>query len=171
MSKENKVISIDSGLIKKISGTDVENLFASALQTVRGRKHCNLHQTQQEPCQRLLNAILPDSYIRPHRHLEGSGVETLVVLKGEAKLLIFDDHGEIIYVDKLSGDDGVMIAEVPPQTWHTVLAEEPSGVLIFEVKQGPFCALNAKDFAPWAPDEKSKSVHLYLANLKRRAMG
>lgn len=152
---------------KIVSRHDTEELFALAEQAVRRRMHLDLHGGFQEPCQIFLNAILEDSYIRPHAHYESSGVETLVILEGAASVVIFDDFGTVVSVIKLSADFGTRIAQVPPLTWHTVVAEQLRGALIFEAKQGPFSPCRAKRLAPWAPPEKSTNSLQYLANLKQ----
>jgi cupin fold WbuC family metalloprotein len=49
--------------------------------------------------------------------------------------------------------------------WHTFFALEPDTV-IFEAKAGPHNAADAKEWAPWAPEENSAEAENYLAGLK-----
>ena len=53
----------------------------------RLRRNANFHKSESEPANRLLNAIEPGSYIRPHRHLDPNKDETMVVLKGSLGML------------------------------------------------------------------------------------
>ena len=154
----------------------LSNIFMSTLSkdaaiSVRGRKHLNIHSTHQDFCQRFINAIGKDSYIRPHRHTVSNKRELLVALKGSFSLLTFDDHGNFIdniffgsekYVGSSCPNLGL---EIPPEVWHTVIAIEENSVLL-EVKEGPFISSEAKEFASWAPQEGSDSAAVFLANCR-----
>ena len=79
----------------------MDDLTAKAKVSPRLRLNFNLHIDYSDPCQKFLNAIEPNSYIRPHRHLIEHGVEFLSVLRGEFALIIFGDDGEIEKITKL----------------------------------------------------------------------
>lgn len=51
--------------IKVIDSELLESLVAKAKNSPRLRQNYNLHDSYDEPCQRLLNAIEPDSYLPP----------------------------------------------------------------------------------------------------------
>ena len=52
----------------KIFSTDyLDGLTAKAQVNPRKRQHQNIHESYEDPCQRLFNAIEPGN-IRPHRH-------------------------------------------------------------------------------------------------------
>jgi cupin fold WbuC family metalloprotein len=57
------------------------------------RQHQTFPFSYDEPAQRLLNAMEPDSYIRPHRHLTDPKREGFVGACGRMALLVFDDGG------------------------------------------------------------------------------
>lgn len=134
----------------------------------RRRQHLSIHQSYQEPCQRLFNAIEPDSYIRPHRHATDPRDEFLLAVRGEMALLTFDDAGTVTSVLRFASEKhGPVLAagvEVPASTWHTVLALRPGSVLL-EVKAGPFDPAQPKDLATWAPEEGSVDAAHYLQAL------
>jgi cupin fold WbuC family metalloprotein len=46
----------------------LDELSGLAKVSPRLRQHRNIHTSYDDPCQRLFNAIEPESYIRPHRH-------------------------------------------------------------------------------------------------------
>jgi cupin fold WbuC family metalloprotein len=150
-----------------------EEFFArlsnEAGKSFRKRKHFNLHKSFEDPCQRLFNAIQPESYIRPHRHLSAAKDELLVAISGLIAIYLFSDSGNIINVVKLSNDplteNGFKAVEIAPETWHTVIALKPNSILL-EVKAGPFDPNEPKDFADWAPDENSDDVYAYVSNLR-----
>ena len=63
-------------------------------------------------------------------------------------------------------DGTFSIQEVPPGTWHTVVALETGSVLL-EVKAGPFIPDQPKEFAAWAPEEGSDEAREYHSFLLR----
>lgn len=155
--------------IKFINMGLMDDLSASAERSPRRRLHENFHTSALDPSQRLLNAIEPDSYIRPHRHIESNTVETLIALRGLFVLLIFDDNGHIKGVDRFGDSSQAAVKGpgviIPPVVWHTVLSLR-SGSVIFETKAGPYCRERAKCFAPWAPPEGSAEATVYFRELR-----
>ena len=137
----------------------------------RRRQHRNIHQSYQDACQRLFNAIEPDSYIRPHRHASDPRDELLIAVRGVMTLLTFDDQGGLIGVVRFGTDkhcSAIAVGvEVPASTWHTVVAMEP-GCILLEVKSGPFDPDQPKDLAGWAPEEGSELASAYLGQLHQR---
>ena len=146
----------------------LNRLITEAQGNNRKRQHQNIHESFDDQCQRLFNAIEPDSYIRPHRHATDPRDEMLIAVRGEMALVTFDGQGAVNKVVRFGADrknQGIAVgAEVPSTTWHTVIALEPGSVLL-EVKAGPFDPNQPKDLAPWAPEEGCLEAHDYLNNL------
>ena len=92
----------------------------------------------------------------------------LIAIRGSMALITFDDQGSVIGILRFGsqkyGGDMAAGAEVPANTWHTVVALEP-GCVLLEVKAGPFDASQPKDLAPWAPEEASARAQGYLQAL------
>ena len=63
--------------IARFSPEFLSSLIGEAAQSPRARQHRNIHRSYVDPCQRFLNAIGMESYIRPHRHLLDPKAETL----------------------------------------------------------------------------------------------
>lgn len=127
------------------------------------RQHLNIHRDYEEPCQRFLNAIGIDSYIRPHRHALDPKAETIFAVRGLFALLVFDDEGAITRIEKF-GTEGLCDnagVELAAATWHTILALTP-GAVALELKAGPFQPSAAKEPASWAPEEGSRDAAGYL---------
>jgi cupin fold WbuC family metalloprotein len=146
----------------------LDDLCQQAESSSRRRQYLNIHCSYEENCQRLFNAIQPDSYIPPHRHSIAGKKELLVAIRGSFSLITFDDHGNFIrsylfgselYTDKLCSSVGV---EIPPDVWHTVIAKQKNSILL-EVKEGPFISDEAKEPALWAPQDDSAAVDSFLA--------
>ena len=137
--------------MKLIDKSLLDETSAKAVQSPRLRMNHNFHRELGDPVNRLLNAMEPGSYIRPHRHLNPDKDEIFLLLRGRVALLTFDDEGHITgkqLVDPLAGVYG---AEIEPGVWHCLLVLEPDTV-VYEVKAGPFAALTPENVAPWSPD-------------------
>lgn len=149
----------------------LDGLTGQAKISSRLRQHRNVHQSYQDASQRLFNAIEPGSYIRPHRHASDPREELLIAVRGVMAMVTFDDNGDVTNVLRFGTerhrDQMAVGAEVSSSTWHTVIALEPSCVLL-EVKAGPFDPNQPKDLAPWAPEEGCDAASVYLGRLLER---
>lgn len=125
-------------------------LAETAAQAPRRRRNHNLHPELADPVQRLLNAVQPGSYVRPHRHAADRW-EFFLVLQGAFVVLTFDGE-HVASRTELRAGGAVLGLEIPGATMHAVAALEPDSVF-FETKPGPYAALSDKDFAAWAPAE------------------
>ena len=145
----------------------LNNLSQQAKENPRLRQHYNLHKNYAEPCQKVLNAIEPLSYIRPHRHFTDPKNEFFLAIRGRFALIIFDQEGTIEQVQRLSSQISTdfFAAEVQHEVWHTVISLEPGSILL-EVKSGPFDVEQPKDFAIWAPEENTIKGKHYASYLK-----
>jgi cupin fold WbuC family metalloprotein len=154
-------------MLRYIDPTLLDAVSAEAKASPRRRKNRNFHSDDAEPGHRLLNAIEPDSYIMPHRHLDPNKGETMVVLRGALGLVIFDDSGKIIEATQLSdGPASRMGVDIPSATWHSVFALTPDTVFL-EAKAGPYQPLSPDEKAPWAPAEGTPQAAAYLDDLRR----
>ncbi|WP_232230491.1 MULTISPECIES: WbuC family cupin fold metalloprotein [unclassified Alteromonas] len=135
----------------------------------RRRANLNIHQSYNDVVQRLFIAMMPDSYVRPHRHVQAYKWEFFMVLEGALDLLFFDDQGVVIERVTLEPEGQCVGLEIPPNTWHATVCFEP--VVFMEVKQGPYDVNEDKGFAPWAPEEGSMEVPEFLAKLKHTPTG
>ena len=136
----------------------VARLSREAAASPRRRKNRNLH-AMEDPVHRLLNAMEPGTYVRPHRHLHPPKSETALVVAGRIGLLCFDDAGRIVERRVLAGDGDTLGADLPPGAWHSLVALAP-GSAFFETKAGPYAPPSEEDLAPWAPSEGSRESAL-----------
>lgn len=125
-------------------------LAETAAQAPRRRQNHNLHPELADPVQRLLNAVQPGSYVRPHRHAADRW-ELFLALQGAFVVLTFDGE-QVASRTELRAGGEVVALEIPGGTLHAVAALTPDSVF-FETKPGPYAALSDKDFAAWAPAE------------------
>lgn len=113
--------------------------------------------------QRFFVAADRGTYFRPHRHLTKS--ELAVVLRGRFDILTFDDAGRVTGRYAVGASTDSIGFETPQAIWHTLLACA-DGATFLEIKQGPYDAATAAEFAPWAPAEGDSGVPAYLEWLR-----
>ncbi|MDR0796942.1 MAG: WbuC family cupin fold metalloprotein [Tannerella sp.] len=139
---------------------------ARAKVSPRLRMNYDFHESLDDPVNRLLNAMEPDTYVRPHRHCNPDKNEIFLLLRGKIAVFLFDDDGYItdtFVFDPLNGNYG---GEIKAGIWHGLLVLE-SGSVIYEIKEGPFVPLTPENMAPWSPSaEDTEEVQSYLEQLK-----
>jgi cupin fold WbuC family metalloprotein len=152
-----------------INKDNLERLSRIASTNQRLRQYLNLHNDHRENCQKLLNAIQPDSYIQPHRHYSDPKTELLSAIKGEFAVVFFCNNGNVSNICFLEVNgtrkNSCNIIEIESTEWHTVVALKPDSILL-EIKAGPFDPHHAKDFAIWAPKENTTEMKDYFEDLK-----
>lgn len=139
-------------LTTRIDRTLLDQTCQAAANADRQRKNANFHPSDDFPAHRLINAMQPGSFVRPHRHLDPNKDESIVVLQGRFGYLSFDDQGAIVEALTLSSHGPILGIDIPHGTTHTLLALEPNSVF-FEAKAGPFMPLSADEIAAWSPPE------------------
>ena len=141
-----------------------------ARQSPRGRIIQPLHKVDEASLHRMLNAMQPGTYIRPHRHQHPPKAESLVVLSGALRLVTFDETGTpVLAVDARAGGE-VFGVDVESGVMHTMIVLEPDTVM-FEIKPGPYTRASDKDFAPWSPEEGTTEAAAYLSEWTRLTGG
>ena len=159
-------LEFEDGALRPIGPEEVETARALADRSERHRSIVRYHE-HDERVQRMLNAIEPDSYVRPHRHATPSKVEVFVALRGRAVVCTFDGAGDVAQTIEVAAGGPCHGVEIPSGTWHTLFALEP-GTVLYEVIEGPFSAATHKEFAPWAPAEDSPEGRRYHRSLRRQ---
>ncbi len=152
-------------MITLIDDALLDEVCAEAAASPRRRKNRNFHPRDDHPAHRLLNAMQPDSYIPPHRHLDPHKDETFVVLRGLLGLLVFDDEGTMVHRLKVGAGGTALGVDIPHGIWHTAVALE-SDTVFLEAKAGPYLPFLPAEKAPWAPAESAPEAAQYLSMLR-----
>lgn len=150
------MIRINTALISSVS--------AQAAASLRKRKNHNFHREASDPLQRLLNAMEPGTYVRPHKHVNPDKREVFFILKGKAAVFEFDEEGNVTDHEILDPLQGRYAAEIASGVFHTIASLE-TGTVAYEVKDGPYNPEDDKHFAEWAPEEGSADASRYLENI------
>ena len=118
---------IDKPLLDKVS--------EQAKSSPRLRMNYNFHQSLEDKCHRMLNAMEPGTVVPIHRHPTKD--ESFVVLRGKVKVTTYNDDGSVIESVVLCQEDGRYGVDIPKSVWHNLESMAPESV-IFECKEGPF---------------------------------
>lgn len=151
--------------MKVITDELVRQVSGEARMSPRLRMNHNIHPSDESRCHRLLNAIEPGSYIRPHRHLDPEKDEAFIILSGRLGIIHFTDDGSVAEVIELSRTNGNLAVDIPHGIYHTAVSLE-SGTVFYEAKAGPYLPLMDEEKAPWAPADNRSSVMPYLETLR-----
>lgn len=145
--------------MRAITQVEIEQIIWQAKKSQRKRAILKLHH-HTDTVQRMVNAVIPGSYIRPHKHETPDKVELFSILKGKVAVLRFNHIGEVEAVLELDEHGSVKIVEIPPRTYHAIVALQPSALL--EIIEGPYEEATHKQMASWAPPEDSPKASDYL---------
>jgi cupin fold WbuC family metalloprotein len=146
--------------MKLFSRSLLDDLAARATASPRQRANHNIHAHATDVVQRFFIAANRNTYFRPHRHLAKS--ELAMVIRGRFAVLTFDPSGQVLGRYEVGEGAPVIGFETPQATWHTLVACD-DGATFLEIKEGPYDAASAAEFAPWAPAEGHASVPQYQA--------
>jgi len=126
------------------------------------------HRSEDDTLHRMFNAVQPDSYVRPHRHLDPPKAEAWIVLRGAVMFFTFEEDGAIRDCIELRASGPAFGVDLVPGVFHTFLAIEPDTV-VYEVKTGPYSARDDKTFARFAPAEGTLEASQYLEHLRQES--
>lgn len=118
---------IDKALLDRVS--------EQAKESPRQRMNFNFHQSLDELCHRMLNAVEPGTEVPIHKHPTKD--ETFVILRGKVRVTTHNDDGSIIEDNVFCPEEGRYGVNIPKGVWHKVESLE-SGSVFFECKEGPF---------------------------------
>ncbi len=140
----------------------IDKVVAEARQSPRRRMNYNFHPELSDPVQRLLNALEPWTYIRPHKHTTKE--ESFVLLSGTVLAVVFNNDGTIRDHAILSRETGILGIEFEENCFHMLTSLE-TGSVVYEIKEGPFVPHTEGSSAPWAPLEGTPEARSFLAKV------
>ena len=114
--------------MKVITRELLAEVSAAARQNPRRRQNRNIHPSDESRCHRLLNAIEPGSYIRPHRHLDPEKDEAFILMSGKLGVVTFADDGLVAGMVLLSQDSGNLAVDIPHGVYHAAISLESGTV-------------------------------------------
>src|SRR5258708_10449534 len=111
----------------------IERAIAMSRASPRKRVILPFHRAASESQHRMLKALQPGTYIRPHRHFAPPKFESIVVLRGAIGYVTFDATGRVTGHFRVSAQAADFGIDTGPEIFHTFVALEPDTV-VFEVK-------------------------------------
>ena len=148
-----------------VGGDLLDKVSAQARGAPRLRKNLNIHASELEPCNRLLNAMEPGTYFPPHCHSDATKDETMVLLRGRMGIVVFDDAGNVEETAILDADGAARCVTIPHGVIHSMVVLRP-GTVVLECKAGPYRPLLPAETFVWAPREGAMEAKAYLEKLK-----
>ncbi len=120
----------------------LNQLSEEAKASPRLRMNHNLHQSFEDSVQRMFNALEPGTIVPIARHPYSS--ETLIMLRGRLRVLIYDDDKNIIEDVVIEANSSNIGYHIPKGTWHQVESLE-HGTVCFETREGPYAPVAGCD--------------------------
>lgn len=142
----------------------LDGVSSKAKTAPRKRMNYNFHKEMSDPLHRMINALEPGTYVRPHKHENPDKMESFVVLRGKVLVITFNEDGDIVHRSILDPNIGKYGVEIAPRIFHTIISLEP-GSAVYEVKNGPYTPVDDKNFATWAPSEGDPEAVNYMTSL------
>ena len=161
---ERRALPPPSSELFVLSNDALQTTVRASCDSPRRRMIQPFHRSEQDTLHRMFNAVQPDSYVRPHRHLNPPKAEAWIVLRGAVVFFTFEEDGAIRDCIELRASGPAFGVDVVPGVFHTFLATEPDTVF-YEVKTGPYSASDDKTFASFAPAEGRPEASRYLEHL------
>ena len=90
----------------------------------------------------MFNALEPGTIVPVARHPYSN--ETLIILRGKLRVLIYDDKKNIIEDVVIAPNTENIGSHIPKGTWHNVESLE-YGTLCFETREGPYLPVAEED--------------------------
>lgn len=125
-----------------LTTTILDETSAKAKASPRLRMNWNLHESFEDSVQRMFNALEPETEVPIARHPDSA--ESLIILRGRLRVLIFNDQKEIIedvIIDPHTNNIGY---HIPKGVWHKVQSLE-EGTVLFETREGPYKPVTEND--------------------------
>lgn len=115
----------------------IKTLYIEAKNNQRKRSHHLLHNSHDDKVQRLLIALIKDSFVEPHYHELPHQWELFFILDGSVELTLYSSDNVIDNIIVLGKKSGIYSIELPPTQIHSLKCISDTALLL-EVKEGPF---------------------------------
>jgi cupin fold WbuC family metalloprotein len=165
--RKSDEVFLASGPVCSLGAAHIAFLEQAVRSAPRGRVRINLHGNGQDSLHQMLIALVPQSYIRPHKHPGKS--ESFHIIKGLVDVVVFDEQGDISDVVTLCGDgtQGDICYRMSQPLYHTLLIHSDMLVL-HEITDGPFVP-DGSVFASFSPEEQDAAAATsYASQLRLR---
>lgn len=126
----------------RFDSTFLAKLIFQAQNDPKLRTNYTLHNSFEDKVQRMFNALEPATFLPIARHMDSD--ETLVIISGKLRILIFDDNKNVIDNVIIAQNSADFAYHINKGTWHKVESLE-HGTVCFEIREGPYKPLSKQD--------------------------
>ena len=159
----NKEVLVSSSHPFSLSKKDLDDLcYYASLNTSKKSRICS-HQNTSDQLHEMFIFHQKNYYVRPHKHYNKA--ESILILKGNADLILFNDNGDVddvIALDELSSGN-TFYHRIDLPIFHSLVIKSEN-LIFYEATSGPLKMENT-EFAKWSPQIKSKNVNNFMYNL------
>jgi cupin fold WbuC family metalloprotein len=137
--------------VLNISISDIDILKKKMASFNKDRIRLCTHKTKEDLLHEMVIIHTDKCYVRPHKHV--NKIESITVLEGEAKIIIFNDNGSVFKEYMVGGynDGNFFYHRMNIEKYHMFIIK--SKFFVFhEVTRGPFDKKYTM-FPDWAPEE------------------
>ena len=122
-----------------------------------------LHKNKKENVHEMIIYHPKNYFVRPHMHPKNS--ESMLILKGEIDVIIFNKNGKIKNIIKMGDINSgkPFYYKLQKKTYHTLLIKSNYSIF-FEISEGAF-SKNKNYYPKWAPPKKTIQSKKYLKYL------
>lgn len=115
----------------------LDELTEKAKANPRLRQGMDLRNSPEDPSQRMLNALEPETVMPIHRHKDTS--ETCVCVRGHFEEYFYDSEGNL--TETIDMVPGGTVLNIEANQWHSLKCLE-SGTILLECKNGTYRPLD-----------------------------
>ncbi len=163
-----RALKAPEGRVVVITRDLVAQAVEASRRSPRKRIILPFHKSDDCSLHRMLNAVQPGSYLRPHWHRDPPKDESLVLLQGAICVFLFEEGGRIRQTIRLKAGSSEFAVDLVAGVCHTFIALERDTV-VFEVKPGPYERATDKDYAAWSPAEGTARAQEFVDQLYAEA--
>ena len=117
--------------------------------TPRLRMNYNFHQSLEDKCHRMLNAVEPGTVVPIHRHPTKD--ESFVILRGKVRVTTHNDDGSIIEDVVLSQESGNYGVDIPKE-YGISWSRWSQGVLSLNARRGRLWSTRRREYWRYADE-------------------
>lgn len=158
--QENSAVLIAEQPFGTISSDAIERLKNMALAAPLKRARICLHGSHEDAVQEMVIALHRDTYIRPHRHQNGT--ESFHMIEGAVLVVFFEETGDVLKTLRLEADiRATFLYRLSASFWHAVIPLTEFAVF-HEVAKGPF---GLSEYPAWEPANEPGAIQQFKDRL------
>ena len=165
LNVSNKEVLISKTHPFSLNKDDIKIMQSFANLNSSNKSRICSHKNVEDKLHEMFITHKKDYYVRPHRHFNKS--ESILILKGNADLVLFNEKGDIqniIQLDEFSSGN-IFYNRIDLPIFHSLIIKS-NFLLFYEVTTGPL-KVEDTEYAKWSPEIGSDKSVEFLNNIKK----